>query len=220
MVLRTTGLTVRISRVLAPITVLGPGSRLVVWVQGCDLACVGCASVDTWDRAGGREVGVTELSELVSSEIRARSLDGITLTGGEPTDQALALTRVIRAVRSTTPDQHVDVLLFTGRTLTSARRLAPALVGAADCVVAGPYRPDRTGTGRLLASSNQSISYASEAARGRYESWLADDTARLQLAADDRDLYIVGLPAPGTLDSFAARLSHRGVVLDQVTWRP
>ena len=31
-----------------PVTVLGPGKRIVVWTQGCSIRCKGCMSIHTW----------------------------------------------------------------------------------------------------------------------------------------------------------------------------
>jgi anaerobic ribonucleoside-triphosphate reductase activating protein len=31
-----------------PVTTLGPGRRIGLWLQGCGLGCPGCLSQDTW----------------------------------------------------------------------------------------------------------------------------------------------------------------------------
>nr|NLI49212.1 radical SAM protein [Propionibacterium sp.] len=210
-------LTLRVARVLAPVTVLGPGRRVAVWVQGCALACPGCASRDTWDAAAGTLVPVTALADRLADAVAADGLDGLTLTGGEPTDQAAALTALVVALRERRPG--LDVLLFTGRELSAARALAPGLVAASTCVVAGPYRRDRATPGhRLLATANQELRIAPEAS-GRYEDWLAEpEPPRLQVFAEGDGLYLVGLPAPGDLDRFRRELGERGVELEGVSW--
>lgn len=210
-------LSVRVSRVLAPVTVLGPGRRVGLWVQGCALACPGCASRDTWDRAGGTSVPVAGLVDRLADALAADGPDGLTITGGEPTDQADGLTALVEALRIRLP--RLDVLLFTGRTLEAARSLAPELIAAATCVVAGPYRREQPTPGhRLLATWNQELVVAPEA-DARYQAWLAEsDPTRLQVMANDSGLYLVGLPAPGDLDRFRAGLSELGVALEGVSW--
>ena len=84
-------MNVRVARLLAPVTVLGPGRRLGLWVQGCGLACPGCASRDTWDPAEGLEIPVAELADRITRTVVAEDLTGLTITGGEPTDQGRAL---------------------------------------------------------------------------------------------------------------------------------
>ncbi len=207
----------RVARLLAPVTVLGPGRRVGLWVQGCALACPGCASRDTWDPAGGADVTVADLVDRIVEAALAHRLDGLTITGGEPTDQGDALASVVAGVRERLPG--FDVLVFTGRTLAAARATASALIDGATGVVAGPYRREAPLPGhRLLATANQQLVVA-PAASGRYAAWLADaDAPRLQVMAAEAGLYLVGLPAPGDLDLFRERMAQRGVELEEVSW--
>lgn len=210
-------LTLRLTRVLAPVTVLGPGRRVALWVQGCGLACPGCASRDTWDAAGGTRVRVSALAERLAGTIAADGLDGLTLTGGEPTDQATALTALVGALRERLPG--LDVLLFTGRALAAARAVAPGLVATATCIVAGPYRREHpTPEHRLVATANQELWIAPEAS-DRYAAWLTEpEPPRVQVFAEGDGLYLVGLPAPGDLERFREELGGRGVELEGVSW--
>lgn len=210
-------LTLRVARVLAPVTVLGPGRRIVVWVQGCGLACPGCASRDTWDVAGGTVVPVTALADRLADAVAADELDGLTITGGEPTDQAIPLTALVVLLRERLPG--LDVLVFTGRTLAAARAVAPDLIAQASCVVAGPYQREHpTPEHRLLATANQELLITPEAS-GRYAAWLTEPApTRIQVFAEGTGLYLVGLPAPGDLDRFRAELGERGVQLEGVSW--
>jgi anaerobic ribonucleoside-triphosphate reductase activating protein len=216
---REAGLTLRVARILAPVTVLGPGRRIALWVQGCAIACPGCASVDTWDPAGGEVVPVEHVCTLLADQIGELALDGLTITGGEPTSQPEALAELVTSLRMRLGSRPLDVLLFTGRTHPSATRVAPALLSLADCVVAGPYRRDLPGAGRLVASGNQTVSFGSPAARRRYEDWDAAVGARLQVTADTDDLFLVGMPDSGDLNEFERRLQARGVDLGEVSWR-
>ena len=213
----TTATHVNVARVLAPVTVLGPGRRVALWVQGCALACEGCSALDTWDPADGALWPVDALVDALDDTIAADDLDGLTLTGGEPTDQAEALTSVIAGLRSRRPG--LDVLLFTGRTLAAARAVAQELAAAATCVVAGPYRPElATPTHRLVATANQEL-LVQPGASARYDAWLADAAGpRLQVMAEGGALYLVGMPGPGDLDRFRERLADRGVIVEGVSW--
>src|SRR5689334_9956544 len=128
-------LRLRIARVHFPVTALGPGKRLGVWVQGCGLACPGCMSRDTWDPAGGRAATIADLTGLW----RAAASDGatgVTVSGGEPLDQAPALAAFLARVRQ---DPGADVLVYTGYGREHAWRRAPDVLGLADAVITGPY---------------------------------------------------------------------------------
>jgi anaerobic ribonucleoside-triphosphate reductase activating protein len=216
---REAGLTLRVARILAPVTVLGPGRRIALWVQGCAIACPGCASVDTWDPAGGEAASVDEVCTVLADQIAEHDLDGLTITGGEPTSQPDALAELVTSLRERLGSRALDVLLFTGRTHRAAVRTAPELLSQADCVVAGPYRRELPGTGRLVASGNQTVTFGSTTARLRYEAWDAAAGARLQVTADQDDLFLVGLPDSGDLDEFESRLRQRGIDLGEVSWR-
>ncbi len=65
-------------------TVDGPGTRFVVFVQGCPMRCAYCHNPDTWPMTGGT---VMEVSDILDQYERNKSFytkGGITVTGGEP----------------------------------------------------------------------------------------------------------------------------------------
>ena len=43
----------------------GPGTRAVIWVQGCSLGCPGCFNPKTHAFSGGEEVPVEELFQRI-----------------------------------------------------------------------------------------------------------------------------------------------------------
>ncbi|MBO4980453.1 MAG: pyruvate formate lyase-activating protein [Lachnospiraceae bacterium] len=65
-------------------TVDGPGTRFVVFVQGCPMRCAYCHNPDTWEMNAGT---LMEPSEIIEQYERNRPFykdGGITVTGGEP----------------------------------------------------------------------------------------------------------------------------------------
>lgn len=65
-------------------TVDGPGTRFVVFVQGCPMRCAYCHNPDTWEMNGGK---LMEPSYIIEQYERNRPFyrnGGITVTGGEP----------------------------------------------------------------------------------------------------------------------------------------
>lgn len=132
----------------------GPGTRAVVWVQGCTLACVGCFNPGT-HAAGGALRRVEQLAD----DLVDRAQDGVTLTGGEPFQQWAATTALLRLLRRRRPD--LSLLVFTGYTLGELRaqhpdaddRLAPV-----DVLVAGRYVARRPlFDAPMLGSANQQV---------------------------------------------------------------
>lgn len=210
-----------INRVLAPITVLGAGRRVALWVQGCELACRGCASVDTWDRTQGSMSDPDSLAASLASEVLCHGLDGLTITGGEPLDQSAPLARLVGTLRAHLLAQETstdfDVLLFSGYPAKSARKRAGDLWGLLDAVVCGPYQRSSPSGLPLLASSNQEMLPLTDLGRSRYP--LTDETQRIQVVSDGDTLTMVGLPRTGELDLFVSRLAARGVELEGLSWQ-
>lgn len=65
-------------------TVDGPGTRFVVFVQGCPMRCAYCHNPDTWSMTGGTVMEVSEILEQYERNKSFYTKGGITVTGGEP----------------------------------------------------------------------------------------------------------------------------------------
>lgn len=210
---------IRLSRVMAPVRTLGPGRRVAVWVQGCTLACPGCASADTWDPAAGVGTEVDSLVAELAATVVAQDLDGLVITGGEPLQQHEAVLAVIDGLTEVLGERRGDVVLFTGYAASAARRLAPTLLDRCAVVVAGPYRAPHSGDEPLVATDNQQVLFASAEAERRFRRWQQSLEARLEMTVDDNDLFLVGVPRQGDLRAFVDEMSRRGVTFDSVSWR-
>lgn len=211
---------VRVNRTVTGVTVLGAGVRIGVWVQGCALACPGCASVDTWAYDGGRSVETADLADTIIEAVHTHGLTGLTLTGGEPVDQAEALAVVLDRVRAHPACADLDVLLFTGYPLAAARRRGAALLDRVDTVIAGRYRRDLPSLVPLVASSNQEVHHLTARGKRRYAQAASGTGPTIQLLASGGDLVMVGLPRPGDLDRLRSGLAERGVHLEGTSWTP
>ena len=71
----------------------GPGLRMVVFFQGCAGGCPGCFNPETHPFDRGRPVSV---EELFASNLRD-TVEGITVSGGEPFMQPGALYTLLKA---------------------------------------------------------------------------------------------------------------------------
>ena len=82
-------------------TMDGPGIRFVLFLQGCALRCRYCHNPDTWDASAGRLMSV----EQVLAEIEPyldyywQSGGGLTVSGGEPTQQAPFVAALLREAK-------------------------------------------------------------------------------------------------------------------------
>ncbi|MEU4690134.1 4Fe-4S single cluster domain-containing protein [Actinoplanes sp. NPDC023714] len=140
-------------------TVLGPGTRFAIWVQGCPLRCRECVSPQWIPTAGGADTPVDELAGRVAEE----AADGLTISGGEPFAQAEAVARLIERVRER---RDLSVLCYTGFTLERLRRHATVaqerLLGLLDLLIDGPYLVERHADLLWRGSANQRIHLLSD----------------------------------------------------------
>jgi len=131
----------------------GPGSRFVVWFQGCTLGCPGCFNPTTHD-AGAQHARLVSVAEL-ATQMAAANVEGISLSGGEPLQQAPAAAALLEAARAL----GLSTLAFSGYTIDEIRALpgGPDVLARLDVLVDGRYvAGDRLATG-LRGSANQRI---------------------------------------------------------------
>ena len=65
-------------------TVDGPGTRFVIFFQGCPMRCQYCHNPDTWPMNGGTEMSTDEILSQFEHNKEFYVTGGITATGGEP----------------------------------------------------------------------------------------------------------------------------------------
>lgn len=65
-------------------TVDGPGTRFVVFLQGCPMRCLYCHNPDTWNPNEGQERTVEDIMAELEKTKGYYKNGGITVTGGEP----------------------------------------------------------------------------------------------------------------------------------------
>lgn len=155
----------RVGRRIDRTEVEGPGLRAAIWLQGCTLDCPGCCNADLIPSPlveGGEMIAPAELAR----EIASLGVDGVTLLGGEPLQQARPLRLFLEALRSRTD---LGIWLFTGYGERAVRRDPDraAVVALCDLWIAGPFRREETpDPRRWIGSRNQTIHFESE--RYRY----------------------------------------------------
>lgn len=80
-----------VARILYPVKVLGPGNRVGIWLCGCSRACKGCSNPELWEQRPEYEVSPIEVCKLIQKIVSSHTIDGFTISGGEPMDQASAI---------------------------------------------------------------------------------------------------------------------------------
>ncbi len=146
----------RIHHFLPHSRVNGPGLRAVLWVQGCSLGCPGCFNPHTHPFSGGELLPVdTLLARLVDL---GDSIEGLTISGGEPLQQFGPLLALLQGVRRET---HLTILLFSGFTWVEFQTMprAAALLACLDGLIAGRYESSQHLARDLRGSANQTVHF-------------------------------------------------------------
>ncbi len=157
----------------------GPGARSVIWLQGCTLGCAGCFNPATHP-AHGPTTSVAAVTAELAAATATGAIEGLSLSGGEPMQQAPAALELLLAARRL----GLSTLMFSGYTRDElmAQALGPAVLAHLDVLVDGRYRADqRAGLG-LRGSTNQRIHLLT--ARYREAEVAATPPTEIRIAAD------------------------------------
>lgn len=171
----------------------GPGTRAVIWLQGCPFDCPGCFNPGLRDFNGGEAVPVEEITEWILS---LKGIDGVSISGGEPTEQVQPLTTFLSTIRKSSD---LTVLLFSGRTEKEIQKLTGGkeLLDLIDVLIEGPYNMERANPpGMWPSSANQRIRFLTD----RYN---RDDFSGLPeteiIITDQGDVVEIGLGVMGNV---------------------
>lgn len=139
----------------------GPGIRMVLWTQGCPHHCPGCHNPQTWSEDGGILEDVTSLIEQIKE---APLQTGLTLSGGEPFQQAECLLPIVKAAK----ERNLNVWAYSGYTFEqlSADPIKRALLVELDVLVDGVFLQDQKDYRlKFKGSKNQRIIDVQESLR-------------------------------------------------------
>lgn len=151
----------------------GPGSRAVLWVQGCSRECDGCFNPASWSYEPNQLVTIDSIVEKV---LRNPRNEGITFSGGEPFWQASALAELAQKLKT----KGLNVMSFSGFKLeqlqsAKAPQGSQDLLQQLDILIDGAYiqslainDPDSP-----VSSRNQRVHIFNSAFRDRI-SWASD----------------------------------------------
>ena len=133
----------------------GPGLRTSIYCAGCGHHCPGCHNPQSWDFAGGQEMSVQELLDIIKDDEFAN----VTFSGGDPLFQVEAFTELARRVKEET---NKTIWCYTGYTyeqVLESEKLSQILPYL-DALVEGPFIQElRTTELPFRGSKNQRIIY-------------------------------------------------------------
>lgn len=200
-----------------PVTSLGPGRRLGIWLQGCDIRCPGCISQDTWTVDSRVHETTVEKVLVWCQHMAASGCDGVTISGGEPFQQSKALKLLLEGLRQRLPEC-IDVLAYSGYSLEELRKSHRAILDLLDAVITDPFDVRQAPGSVWRGSANQRLTVLSKRAVQRYRE--TDSLPpKFQVAVDETTVWLIGVPAPGDMQRVVRSAEGRGVRLGGVSWR-
>lgn len=185
---------IRYSAKVGDCTVLGPGTRAVLWVHGCCFDCPGCI---------GHSYRSGEWLEATPDELASwylgLSADGLTISGGEPMLQAASLAELVRLVRE---ESDCGVIVYTGFTherLLERERTdegVRAFLGAIDLLIDGPYVEELDDGRPYVGSSNQRVIALTDRYERDVDAYYGKATARrMEIRLSETGTIMMGVPS-------------------------
>lgn len=125
---------IRVLDILEETMADGPGLRTSIYCAGCKHHCPGCHNPQSWDMAGGKEMDVQELLDV----IKADEFSNVTFSGGDPFYQVEAFTELARRIKEETDKTIWCWTGFTYEEILADPKLAQMLPYL-DTLVDGPF---------------------------------------------------------------------------------
>jgi len=161
-----------VERMLYPVTTLGPGKRIAIWLQGCIHMCPKCINKELWKQREESFIPVDMLYECIREICNSKQVDGITFTGGDPLFQKEELQVLTDKLKQ----DNIEILVYTGykiseiRTMESGKRLLDNI----DVLIDGKYIDElNVDNLALRGSSNQNIILLNEKLKNKYDDYLS-----------------------------------------------
>ena len=186
-----------VARILYPVEVLGPGKRIGIWVCGCNRGCKGCSNPELWERKPEYEAAIKDIMGLVDRIAKEHVIDGFTITGGEPLDQAAELAKLIGGLK----EYSDDILIYSGYLIEQLRDRddhdTEAVLNDIAVLIDGEYREEENTDVLLRGSENQRIHVLNPEMEKKYRAYLETAHNQIQNFTTSNGVVSVGIHKRG-----------------------
>ena len=133
----------------------GPYKRCCIWFQGCNINCRGCCNKNLQPLVPNHIVTLKELIDIVKEAKDKFDIEGITLSGGEP-----SLQTGLKYFNNEIHKLGLGIIMFSGKSKTY---LDKSLVESVDLLIDGPFIEEQLDDKRvLLGSRNKKLSFITD----------------------------------------------------------
>jgi len=185
--------------------VLGFGSRLVIWFNGCPFRCPGCIEEKLQSGDLGRSISTINLLNELDDKLP--KVDGLTLSGGEPLWQSVSLLEFLDLV-----PRSLDKMLFTGYNVSELNSTKLECYNRFDLVISGRFQQSKMGNYLWRGSANQTI----VSPTGKYNAILDDimksKSVGLDIKVKHKEMFFYGVPTKNNeIDFINSRFKMNGI---------
>ena len=172
-----------------PVVTLGPGRRLGIWLQGCSIHCKGCIAPENQPFDEAFAAKLDNFIDKITPVLNEAA--GITISGGEPLDQADMLIDFLSEMNQRGID---DILLYSGYTKDKILSKHPQISGLITALIDGQFIDGVATEAIWKGSENQTLTIFNEKYREKYENWSTLKKRDFQLIKNEAGYYIIGIP--------------------------
>ena len=188
-----------IARILYPVTVLGPGKRITIWMAGCTRHCSGCSNPELWEQDQKYRLSMENLKTILEPIIHTNVVDGFTITGGDPFYQPEALRQMLPYLHTMSR----DILVYTGYQYEEISEQYKDIIKYVSVLIDGEYIESKNYGLQLRGSENQRIIFVDETVKERYGEYLKYERSRIQNFTTRDGIISVGIHLPDYQDSLS-----------------
>lgn len=176
---------------------------------GCNRACPGCSNPELWSTHGRKSVPVSELMIAIRDICSKKQVDGFTISGGEPMQQATELAELVFQLSQI----NKDILVFTGYTYdeVSNNDAMSEVLDYIAVLVDGPYLEDQNEQFVLRGSSNQQILLFEPELEDLYVKYLDQAQSNIQNLHFKDETISIGIHERNFSEAIAQKLREYGI---------
>ena len=193
-----------VARVLYPVEVLGPGKRVGIWFCGCPRRCKGCSNPELWEFQERYRTTPQFIFNLILQIAKEHTIDGFTITGGDPMYQPDDLRQLIALLRNVSD----DILVYTGYSLSE---LKDEIIKGISVLIDGEYIESRNAGCVLRGSDNQEIHILDKKYKEKYLTYLSQNVNQIQNFMTSDGIISVGIPKPNFELELRKAIKNKGL---------
>ena len=196
-----------IARILYPVKVLGPGNRVGIWMVGCKHGCKGCSNPELWEFQEKYKTSLETVLALIEQIAKDNTIDGFTITGGDPFEQPEALNKMLSQLQTFSS----DILVYTGFEYATIQKEHSDILSLVSVLIDGKYEEEKNNSSCLIGSDNQKIYYLDETVKSIYEKYINETKNQIQNFTSKDGIISVGIHKPNYQQELDIAVKKKGL---------